>query len=74
MARTNERLLALHNIRDNRAAAQVVVNPPTQQEIDKINNALAVLSTVVQQQQTFDEMLATATVILDASKTISDAL
>ena len=70
LASLSQKLIHLKNIRANRAAAMVVVNPPTAREAQEINEALDRLVRPIQQNQAFGSLLHIATELLDAVGTI----
>ena len=70
LASINEKLIYLKNIRANRAASMVVVNPPTAREAQEINEAMNRLLRPIQQNQAFGSLLRVATELLGAAGTI----
>jgi len=70
LASLSQKLIYLENIRANRAASMVVVNPPTAREAQEINEALNRLIRPIQQNQAFASLLRIATALLDAVGTI----
>jgi tRNA1(Val) A37 N6-methylase TrmN6 len=70
LASLDQKLIYLRNIRANRAASMVVVNPPTAREAQEINEALNRLLRPIQQNQAFASLLRIATGLLDAVGTL----
>lgn len=70
LASLSQKLIYLKNIRANRAASMVVVNPPTAREAHEITDALNRLVRPIQQNQAFASLLRIATGLLDAVGTI----
>ena len=70
LASINQKLIYLRNIRANRAASMVVVNPPTAREAQELNEALNRLLRPIQQNQAFANLLRIVTGLLDAMGTI----
>jgi len=70
LASINQKVIYLRNIRANRAASMVVVNPPTAREAQEITEALNRLIRPIQRNQAFLSLLRVATGLLDAVGTI----
>lgn len=57
----------------HKEASEVIVNRPTQEEIDNINKALDDLNRVIQKEQNFEQTLKTITAVLDAGNKVYQA-
>jgi hypothetical protein len=73
MAALDERILALEAVRDELAAAEVIVDDVTEAEVQQIRDALAALDTAIKRTQSFQANLAILTGVLSAASTISGA-
>ena len=70
LASLGQKLIYLKNIRANRAASMVVVNPPSARDAQEINAAMNRLLRPIQQNQAFGSLLRVATELLSAVGTI----
>lgn len=70
MDHINEKIMILESIRNNKAASEVVIREVTPQEEIELNQALGALHVVIQREQVFDVIIATATTILGAADTV----
>lgn len=69
----DERILALEAVRDELAAASVIVEDVTAAEVQQIRDALTALDTAIKRTQTFQANLAILTGALGAVSTIAGA-
>ena len=74
LAEINNRITILELVSAHRSAAKIVVNRPTQEEIDIIKVALSKLNEVISREQTFEQSVLTATAILEAADTVNSAV
>jgi len=69
----NNRITELEMIKAHKGAASVIVRPPSPQEIATLQQALQDVHKVIQVTQTTNQILLTATTIVNAASTLSGA-
>jgi hypothetical protein len=69
----DERIVALEGIRDELAAAEVIVEGVTAAEVQQIGDALRALDVAIRRTETFQANLATLTAALGAINTLTSA-
>jgi len=73
IAEINQKIALFEFIYAHRSPAIVVVNRPTQEEIDAIQTALDNLDKIISREQSFEETVKTVTTILEAADTVNAA-
>lgn len=74
MSDLDEEILQQTRIRDDAAAAKVVIQGITQQEVDDLNAALKDLNKAIQADEVWHRVISLATTVLGASATLRKAV